>query len=99
MRMHAPERIHNDLAQGRLHVAWADRAASLDHATLRNACRCAECQSRRRSGLTVDPPPDVRVTAFGPTGYGVQLVFSDGHARGIFPWAYLASLAQRMPAW
>jgi DUF971 family protein len=41
----------------------------------------------------------VRVTAFGPTGYGVQLVFSDGHARGIFPWAYLASLAQRMPAW
>jgi DUF971 family protein len=23
----------------------------------------------------------------------VQLVFSDGHARGIYPWAYLAELA------
>lgn len=42
---------------------------------------------RARHGLRPDP------------GYGVQLVFSDGHARGIFPWAYLASLAQRMPAW
>ncbi|WP_130911983.1 gamma-butyrobetaine hydroxylase-like domain-containing protein, partial [Pseudomonas sp. Sample_9] len=24
--------------------------------------------------------------------YGVQLVFSDGHQRGIYPWAYLAQL-------
>ncbi|MFS2174308.1 gamma-butyrobetaine hydroxylase-like domain-containing protein, partial [Priestia megaterium] len=22
-----------------------------------------------------------------------QLVFSDGHARGIYPWAYLAAIA------
>ena len=26
-------------------------------------------------------------------GYGAQLVFSDGHARGIYPWQYLAQLA------
>ncbi|CAI8772207.1 hypothetical protein EMIT0P43_170072 [Pseudomonas jessenii] len=25
-------------------------------------------------------------------GYGLQLVFSDGHERGIYPWAYLARL-------
>ncbi|VVQ11755.1 hypothetical protein PS938_03710 [Pseudomonas fluorescens] len=25
-------------------------------------------------------------------GYGLQLVFSDGHERGIYPWAYLAQL-------
>jgi DUF971 family protein len=26
-------------------------------------------------------------------GYGVQLVFSDRHARGIFPWRYFDELA------
>ena len=34
----------------------------------------------------------VRVIELNPQGYGVQLVFSDGHERGIYPWAYLADL-------
>jgi DUF971 family protein len=25
-------------------------------------------------------------------GYGLQLIFSDGHERGIYPWPYLAQL-------
>nr|WP_234825174.1 gamma-butyrobetaine hydroxylase-like domain-containing protein [Cupriavidus necator] len=25
-------------------------------------------------------------------GYGVQIVFSDGHDRGIYPWRYLQAL-------
>ncbi|WP_459569001.1 gamma-butyrobetaine hydroxylase-like domain-containing protein [Cupriavidus sp. 8B] len=25
-------------------------------------------------------------------GYGVQIVFSDAHERGIYPWAYLRTL-------
>jgi DUF971 family protein len=30
-----------------------------------------------------------------PVGsYAVQLVFSDGHERGIFPWVYLRELGQ-----
>jgi DUF971 family protein len=28
-----------------------------------------------------------------PQGYGVQLVFDDGHERGIYPWSYLRELA------
>ncbi|MFX7796821.1 gamma-butyrobetaine hydroxylase-like domain-containing protein [Acinetobacter baumannii] len=38
-------------------------------------------------------PADTRVMAIEPAGYGVQLIFNDGHARGIYPWAYLAELA------
>lgn len=97
--MHAPERIDNDIAQGHLHVAWADTALSIDHAALRRACRCAECQAVQRQGRPVDVPHDVRVTHIEPAGYGVQLIFSDGHTRGIFPWTYLASLAehQKLP--
>ena len=35
----------------------------------------------------------VFVTHAEPMGYGVQLVFSDQHARGIFPWRYFDELA------
>ena len=34
----------------------------------------------------------VRVVQIHPQGYGVELVFSDGHQRGIYPWAYLAAM-------
>jgi DUF971 family protein len=34
----------------------------------------------------------VRVQRITSQGYGVQLVFSDGHERGIYPWAYLRDL-------
>ncbi|CAJ0815785.1 DUF971 domain-containing protein [Ralstonia flaminis] len=90
--MHAPERIDNDIAQGQLHLVWADATCSIDHAALRRACRCAECQFKRHHGLSISTPDNVRITTMEPAGYGVQLIFSDGHARGIFPWAYLASL-------
>lgn len=89
----APDRIDNDAAQGRLRLAWADAVVSFDHATLRQACRCAACQFTRHHGMPIDAPADVRIITIKPMGYGVQFVFSDGHARGLFPWAYLAELA------
>ena len=91
--MQPPERIDNDVAQGRLRLHWADAVVALDHAALREACRCAECQFKRRHDTPINVPATVRVTTIALAGYGVQLVFSDGHARGIYPWAYLAELA------
>ncbi|MDA3875695.1 MAG: gamma-butyrobetaine hydroxylase-like domain-containing protein [Halothiobacillus sp.] len=32
-------------------------------------------------------------TVEGVGGYGVQIIFQDGHDRGIYPWAYLRELA------
>jgi DUF971 family protein len=90
--MQPPERIDNDPAQGRLRLVWADAAIALDHAALRRACRCAACQFRRHHDMLIDAPPGIRITAVEPVGYGLQLVFSDGHARGVFPWPYLAAL-------
>ncbi|MCO5399434.1 DUF971 domain-containing protein [Ralstonia soli] len=91
--MQPPERIDNDVTHGQLQLGWAHAAIALDHAALREACRCAECQFKRHHGTPVSAPADVRITAIEPVGYGVQLIFSDGHARGIYPWAYLAELA------
>ena len=34
----------------------------------------------------------VQVIEVNSQGYGLQLVFSDGHGQGIYPWAFLAGL-------
>jgi len=37
---------------------------------------------------------DLTIVAVEPIGnYAVRLAFSDGHDRGIFPWAYLTEIA------
>ena len=91
--MQPPERIDNDIAKGALQMHWKEAAITLDHVALREACRCAECQFKRHHGTPIHAPADTRVMAIEPAGYGVQLIFNDGHARGIYPWAYLAELA------
>lgn len=80
------------IEEGRLHIEWPDRHLEIDGNLLRRHCRCAECRSLQLRGL---PPSlaDATVRTAIPMGYGVQLRFSDGHERGIFPWAYLAELA------
>ncbi|MBH8614570.1 DUF971 domain-containing protein [Pseudomonas mohnii] len=47
--------------------------------------------SRRWKISRVDA--QVRVIDLHSQGYGLQLIFSDGHDRGIYPWPYLAQLA------
>ena len=42
---------------------------------------------------------DLTITNIEPIGnYAVRLAFSDGHDRGIFPWAYLTEIAAAGPA-
>ena len=62
-------------------------------ARLRAACRCAQGVRARLDGLfpqNFDAIAIVHVSAMGH--YGVNIGFSDGHARGIYPWAYLSQL-------
>jgi len=41
----------------------------------------------------------IRLDAIHPVGdKGLNLVFSDGHGRGIFPWAYLRELGPSLPS-
>ena len=78
-----------------MELAWNGASAMLGHRALRLACRCAECESRRRKGLPAAPvPEDVEVTRIELVGEsGLRLFFNDGHDRGIFPWTYLYRLA------
>lgn len=78
-----------------LELVWADGTSqALAAPALRAACRCAECGGARRAGRAPAIAADlslVDVRPYGPSG--VNLHFSDGHRRGIFPFVYLASLA------
>jgi DUF971 family protein len=66
---------------------------------LRRACRCAACAGARLRGTEIVPAAGIRLTAAVPIGgYALNLAFSDGHARGVFPFAYLAELATETAA-
>lgn len=77
---------------GRLRLQWADGPQWIDHARLRRECPCSQCRAFRLRGSQPMVSDAVRVLHVHPQGYGVQLVFSDGHERGIYPWAYLAAM-------
>jgi len=78
---------------GGLSVEWDDQRSVFSAALLRARCRCAFCRSAGLKGLLSAVPADIAVVGLATMGYGVQLQFSDGHQRGIYPWAYLRELA------
>ena len=90
--------MENHALRGRLDLSWADgTTSSWTHAALRAACRCAECSARRRAGLAVEADEWVRVVAIEPVGaYGLNLGFTDGHRRGIYPIEMLCEAGVRM---
>ncbi|MCU1716648.1 DUF971 domain-containing protein [Pseudomonas sp. 5P_3.1_Bac2] len=91
--MSAPTAIRNQRDAHLLLVQWADgRSHSFSHARLRAACPCSSCRAGRLAGRIDLASSDVQITAINSQGYGVQLVFSDGHERGIYPWSYLQGL-------
>ena len=97
----APESITDHRARGLLELGWADGSChTVAYRALRRLCPCAHCKLLRAQaapGVAWDThiPPDIAVTSLEPVGsYGVQVGFSDGHDRGIFPWVYLRETLQ-----
>lgn len=89
-----PQALTDHAASGVLEITWPDGMTHrLPHALLRARCRCAACEQQRRHGSGVAVPEGVRLAAIHPVGaQAVNLVFDDGHGRGIYPWAYLRTL-------
>ena len=78
---------------GLLEMGWADgRHAKFTAPLLRSACKCSGCEKRRRDGQPPQAPAGIALTQINPIGeMGVQLVFSDGHDRGMHQLALEAS--------
>ena len=72
-----------------------DDALSVPAETLRLSCKCAHCTRARFDGRFPDAFPGIAITGIGDLGYGLNISFSDGHNRGIYPKTYLLSLAGR----
>jgi DUF971 family protein len=65
-------------------------------ATLRLACRCAPCTRARVDGVFPQSFDGITIGAVSAIGeYGINVGFSDGHDRGIYPWSYLATLIEK----
>lgn len=91
----APIAIRNGKADRQLTLEWPDgESTRLSHGGLRAACPCSGCRAARLRGAIEVVEQGVTVIAIEPQGYGAQLVFSDGHERGIYPWAYLRALGE-----
>jgi DUF971 family protein len=91
----SPTAITNHERSGVLDISWSDGSISrLRHALLREHCRCAACEQLRRYGPGVAAAPEsLRLVRIEPVGeQALNLGFSDGHDRGIYPWAYLRQL-------
>ena len=89
-----PEAVENHAAQGVLALRWPDgREARITHARLRAVCPCSACRAQRRAGIDVAVIENVRLAAIEPVGaYALNLAFSDGHRRGIYPYEMLIAL-------
>jgi DUF971 family protein len=91
--MNTPSAVEVDSEGRAVLLHWPGGAVQrVAHRMLRDACPCAQCRRLRISGDSPTGARDVAVTEIRPMGYGIQLVFSDGHERGIFPWPYLEAL-------
>ncbi len=88
-------RLHDDRSV--LSVAWPDGSCTrLEAAWLRKNSRAAQAVRDGLEGIE-QPAADIRVSAIEPIGnYAIRLAFSDGHDRGIYPWAYLRALGQNV---
>ncbi|MCA6119389.1 DUF971 domain-containing protein [Bradyrhizobium sp. WSM 1738] len=86
--------VSADLSE--LSIADSDgRSLTLSAEALRAACKCAHCTRARFDERFPPGFPGIAITGVNDLGYGLNISFSDGHDRGIYPKTYLLELAPR----
>ncbi|WP_171060768.1 DUF971 domain-containing protein [Poseidonocella sp. HB161398] len=78
-----------------LRLIWTDAAeTALPADYLRQAARDAWSLRERLDTGGIAAAPDLEITALQEVGdYGVNVHFSDGHERAIYPYSYLRELS------
>ena len=78
-----------------LELSWSEGDVDqISEQNLRRYCACSGCRAKKQVGveLMTDNASVTDMVLMGTTG--VQIKFSDGHDRGIYPWGYLRAIAQ-----
>ncbi len=86
-----------------LEITWADGSTyRLPFKLVRFECPCAQCIHEitgERMIQSESIPDDIRPTELGYSGnYALRVVWSDGHASGIFTWERLHALCSHLQA-
>lgn len=83
-----------------LRLIWPSQPGlSIRAGVLRTACKCAHCIRARIDGRFPESFDGISITAITLMGnFGLNIAFSDGHARGIYPWPYLQEIAAHADA-
>jgi DUF971 family protein len=84
--------VSPDLASLNVVTSAGDRLA-LTAEKLRLSCKCAHCIRARIDERFPKRFPGIAIVEIGDLGYGLNIAFSDGHNRGIYPRSYLLDLA------
>lgn len=94
-----PERLSFQKGARRLVVRFDDGAElAIPYKRLREESPSAEVRGHGSGPRPPQPPVanDIDVERAEPVGrYAVRIVFSDGHATGLYTWAYLRELGER----
>lgn len=90
-----PKQIRVWKGRDGLSLLWEDGASfDLSAYALRLNCQSAGEKKLRLIELDAPPGEDIAITAIQPLGsYAINIHFSDGHQRGIYPWSFLRQLA------
>lgn len=90
-----PTQVQLRKASGMVMITWRNgECTQVSGDQLRQYCACSQCRARQVVGLRLigESTEVTAVRLMGSTG--IQVVFSDGHDRGIFPWDYLRRIAE-----
>ncbi len=90
----APKTLSVSNDRHMLEIDWHDGIKSLLPACfLREHCPSSTSKRDKIEGKKIDQPSDLAILDVRLIGqYAVNISFSDGHDRGIFPWVYLRKL-------
>jgi DUF971 family protein len=90
-----PDEIIVRSGRAELTLVFAEATLAIGAPRLRAACRCADC---RRGRIDRDGNPDTADATIAEVrlvgDHALNIAFSDGHDRGIYPWSYLCELAR-----
>jgi len=93
-----PKEVRLKSKLNELELSWPDGLTSrLSCLVLRRSCGCSNCTQAKRTGRLSLIDADIRVERVELSGVsGLQLFFSDGHYRGLYPWAFLRELSEQV---
>jgi DUF971 family protein len=90
-----PDEIVVRSGRAELALVFSEATLAIGAPRLRAACRCADC---RRERIDRDADPDTGGATIAQVrlvgDHALNIAFSDGHDRGIYPWSYLRELAR-----